>query len=85
MSNNVGWITEKLPRIIGEEITITSPDKFDIISGEPDVGFIVYDDDGTIGICSQFTRDESGNPSYKIKTTSLNTEIDIQNILSKNY
>ena len=85
MSNNVGWITEKLPRTIGEEITITSPDKFNIISGEPDVGFIVYDDDGTIGICSQFTRDESGNPSYKIKITSLNTEIDIQNILSKNY
>ena len=85
MNNNVGWITEKLPRTIGEEITITSPDKFNILSGEPAVGPIVYHDDATIGLCSPFTTAESGNPSYKIKTTSLNTEIDIRNILSKNY
>lgn len=85
MSNNVGWITEKLPRNIGEEITITTPDKFNIISGEPDKGFIVYDDDGTMGVCSEFTRDETGEPTYKIKTVSLNTEIDIVNILSQSY
>lgn len=85
MSNNVGWITEKLPRTIGAEVTVTDPSKFDKISGEADIGFIVYDDDGTMGVCSEFTRDEEGNPSYKIKVTSLNTEIDIMNILNKSY
>lgn len=85
MSNNVGWITQKLPRTIGEEVTITDPSSFNRISGEADVGFIVYDDDGTMGVCSEFTRNETGEPTYKIKVVSLNTEIDIQNILSQSY
>ena len=57
MSNNIGWITRKLSRTIGDEITITSPDEVNTISGELDVGYIVYDDDGTMGVCSEFTRD----------------------------
>ena len=85
MSNNIGWITRKLSRTIGDEITITSPDEVNTISGELDVGYIVYDDDGTMGVCSEFTRDDSGNPTFKIKTTSLNTEIDIETILGKSY
>lgn len=85
MSNNVGWINEKLPRKVGVETTITDPSIIDKISGSLDLGFIVYDDDGTMGVCSEFTRDETGEPTYKIKTVSLNTEIDIVAILRKSY
>lgn len=85
MSNNIGMMSGKLSRTIGELITITDPSLFNAISGELDIGCIVYDDDGTMGICTIFERDSDGNPTYKIRTTSLNTEIDIQTILKAKY
>lgn len=85
MSNNVGMTVVKLPRTIGETITVTNGDVFDRISGEVDIGFIAYDDDGTMGVCTKFDRDEAGNPTYELKTVSKDTEIDIQTILNKRY
>lgn len=85
MINNIGTISTTLPRTIGNTITVTDASTITIVSGFIDVGFIVFDNDGTIAICTSFTRDAQDNPVYVFKTQSLNTEIDIQNILSQNY
>lgn len=85
MSNNVGMTSTKLSRTIGETITITDGSTFDRISGEVDVGFIAYDDDGTIGVCTSFERDDTGNPTYVLKTVSKDTDVDIQCLLNQSY
>lgn len=83
--NNIGLIGIKFPRTIGETINITDPSVLDAISGDIDVGFIAFDDDGTMGVCTEFQRDDDGNPTYTFATRTLNTEIDVQHILSQEY
>lgn len=85
MSNNIGVISTLLPRVIGGTLNITDPSVLNAVSGEVDVGFIVFDNNGTMGVCTAFTRDDSGLPTYTFRTASLNTEIDVQNILSQEY
>ena len=87
MSNNVGVIGSptKLPRIIGETLRITDPSVLNAVTGEVDLGFIAFDTDGTMGVCTAFSRDENDSPIYTFRTTSLNTEIDIQNLLLSSY
>ena len=85
--NNIGLInsTVKFSRTIGQTINVTNPSLINSISGSMDVGFIAFDVDGTMAVCTSFTRDQQDNPIYTFKTTSLNTEIDITNILSQSY
>lgn len=88
MANNVGTTTLTLPRIIGETIDYDTSDEWNsitILNGELNLGCIIFDDDGTMGVCSSFTRDDDGNPIYTIRTMTLNTEIDIQELLSESY
>lgn len=85
MGNNIGTIGILLPRTIGDTITVTTPSSVTIISGYTDVGFIVFDNDGTMGVCTSFTRDANDNPIYVFRTCTLNTEIDIQSILAQSY
>lgn len=88
MSNNIGVTTIKLPRIIGETVDFDTTDEWTsvtMITGQLDLGCIVFDDNGTMGICSGFKRDENNNPIYTIRTSTLNTEIDVQSILSQEY
>ena len=85
MSKNIGVSSTKLPRVIGETLNITDPSVLSAVSGEVDKGFIAFDNDGTMGVCTAFERDDNGNPTYTFRTSSLNTEIDVQNILSKEY
>lgn len=87
MSNNIGVVgsTVKFPRVIGGTLNITDPSVLTAVSGEVDLGFMAFDSDGTMGICTAFTRDQGGNPTYTFRTSSLNTEIDIQSILSQSY
>lgn len=86
MANNIGTIsTTKLSRTIGNSTTITDASQLTAISGFVDVGFMGFDTDGTMGVCTSFTRDQQDNPTYIFRTCSLNTEIDIQNILSQSY
>lgn len=88
MANNIGITTVKLPRTLGETIDFDATDELasiTLITGEMDLGCMIFDGDGTLGICTSFTRDESGNPIYTIETKSLNAEVDVQNILSQNY
>jgi len=87
MSNNIGVLSSptKFPRTIGETLNITDPSVLNAVSGEVDIGFMAFDTDGTLGVCTAFTRDQGGNPTYTFRTSSLNTEIDVQNILSQSY
>ena len=85
MGNNIGTISTTLPRIIGNTITVTNASLITAVSGFVDVGFIVFDNDGTMGVCTSFTRDAQGNPIFIFRTCSLNTEIDIQSILAQSY
>lgn len=88
MSNNIGITTEKLPRVIGQTMDFDTTGEWNsitMISGQLDLGAIIFDEDGTMGVCSGFIRDENNNPIYTIQTTTLNTQIDVQAILEKSY
>ena len=85
MANNIGTINTALSRTIGNTTTITDGTAVTAISGFVDVGFIGFDNNGTLGICTSFTRDDQGNPIYVFRTCSLDTEIDIQTILGEEY
>lgn len=85
MNNNIGTIGTLLSRTIGDTITVTTPSLITVISGYTDVGFIVFDNNGTMGVCTSFTRDVNDNPIYVFRTCTLNTEIDIQSILAQSY
>lgn len=85
MANNIGTISTTLSRTIGETITVTDGSLVTSVSGYVDVGFIAFDNDGTMGVCTSFERDENDEPIYIFRTCTLNTETDVQNILSQNY
>lgn len=88
MSNNIGITAETLPRTIGQTVEFDTTGEWNsitMISGQLDLGAIIFDEDGTMGVCSKFTRDENNNPIYTVRTTTLNTQIDVQAILGKSY
>lgn len=88
MANNIGVTSLKLPRVIGETVDFDISSEWDsvtMITGDLDLGCMIFDNDGTLSICTNFTRDDNNNPIYTLRTSSLNTEIDIQSMLSKNY
>lgn len=88
MANNIGITTESLPRVIGQTMDFDTTGEWSSItmfSGQLDLGAIIFDEKGTMGVCAGFSRDENSNPIYTIRTTTLNTQIDIQSILSQSY
>lgn len=85
MANNIGTVSTTLSRTIGQTTTITDGTAITAVSGFADVGFIAFDNDGTMGVCTSFTRDQQDNPIYVFRTCSLNTEIDIQSMLGQSY
>jgi len=85
MANNVGVTSTSLSRTIGNTTTITDVSTITMLTGYADVGCMLFDSTGTMGVCTSFTRDLQDNPSYVFRTCSLNTEIDIQSILSQSY
>ena len=85
MANNIGTISSNLPRIIGNTMTVTNASLITAVSGYADVGFIAFDNNGTMGVCTSFTRDANDNPTYIFRTCSLDTEIDVHDILSQSY
>ena len=74
-----------LSRTIGQTTTITDAANITAVSGFADVGFIGFDSNGTMGVCTSFTRDQQDNPTYVFRTCTLNTEIDVQAILGQSY
>lgn len=88
MVNNIGTTTETLSRTIGNTISVTDPlntNKISMITGQLDIGVILTDSNGTIGIVISYTTDANNKLVYTIRTTSINTEIDVQEILSESY
>lgn len=88
MVNNIGTTTETLSRTIGDTISVTDPlneGKISMITGQLDIGVIVTDSDGTIGIVISYSTNDNGKLVYTIRTASVNTEIDVQEILSQSY
>lgn len=85
MANNIGTVSKILSRVIGETTTINNIADINAMSGFADVGFIGFDTNGTMGVCISFTRDEQDNPIYLFRTCSLDTQIDVKTILSKDY
>lgn len=88
MVNNTGTTSSTLPRTIGEIMEFDQPlelASIAIISGELGPGFLLFDDNGTMSVCIEVTSDDEGNLNYKFMTTTLDTEIDIQNALSQSY
>ena len=86
MANNIGTIsTTLLSRTIGQTTSITNPALITAVSGFADVGFIGFDSNGTMGVCTSLTRDANDNPTYVFRTCTLNTEIDVQSILGQSY
>lgn len=88
MANNIGVTTLKLPRVIGNTVDFDTTDEWTsvtMVTGELDLGCIIFDEDGTMGVCSAFKRDTNNNPIYTIRTSTLNTQIDIASILSQSY
>ena len=85
MANNIGTIGATLPRTIGTTMTITDGSIITAVSGHADVGFIGFDNDGTMGVCTSFTRNADDSPVYVFRTCSLNTAIDVQDILEQEY
>ena len=88
MVNNIGVTTIKLPRVIGATVQFDTTDEWssvNMITGDLDLGAIIFDEDGTMGVCSAFSRNDEQNPIYTIRTSTINTQIDIQQILSQSY
>lgn len=88
MANNVGITTLALPRTIGSTVDYDTTDEWTsvtMISGDLDLGAIIFDNNGTMGVCSKFSRDTNNNPIYTIRTCTLDTQIDVTNILSQSY
>jgi hypothetical protein len=88
MANNIGITSLKLPRTIGDTVKYDTTDEWTsvtMITGELDLGCIVFDEDGTMGICSEFSRDGNENPIYTIRTSTLNTKIDVTSILKQEF
>lgn len=88
MANNVGITTLALPRTIGSTVDYDTTDEWTsvtMISGDLDLGAIIFDNNGTMGVCSKFSRDINNNPIYTIRTCTLDTQIDVTNILSQSY
>ena len=83
--NNIALISSKLSRTIGNTTDITDTNIISILSGDLDNGCLIFDGDGTVGICTNFVRDQDNNPVYTVRTSSINTEIDIEYLLSQNY
>ena len=64
MSNNIGITTESLPRVIGQTIDFDTTGEWNsitMISGQLDLGAIIFDENGTMGVCSNFSRDDNNN------------------------
>lgn len=86
MYNNVGVISTTLSKTIGTINNIPESVYITVISGEINIGSIVFDDDGTMAVCTEIVGTiGSGEAVYKFKTTVKNAEVDIDYLLTQPY
>jgi len=88
MANNIGTTTQTLSRTLGNETVISDPlneGLISMMSGQLGIGAMIFDGNGTMGICTAFTLNQEQKYDYSFRTSSLNTEIDIQTLLGQSY
>ncbi len=88
MANNIGVTTQTFNRTIGGTTSITDPLNQGLITmmaGQLGVGAMIFDGDGTMGICTAFVLNENQKYDYSFRTSSLNNEVDVQAILGRSY
>lgn len=79
MVNNVGKTTRILNTNLGSTNTFESDNSITIIAGELGLGCLLFDEEGTLGVISNYT----DNTNFIVTTYALS--IDIPTILSISY
>lgn len=80
MVNNIGYTTTKLTQTIGDMTTFGTTDTIatiGTISGNLGIGYILFDDLGTIAVCTSVDNTSFDNPIYSFKTSSVSGEVTI--------
>ena len=80
MVNNVGKTTKTLNINLGGSTIFEPEDNLTIITGEVGLGLLIFDEDGTLGVISAYTDNESD-----FTVTTYAKSIDIETILSLTY
>lgn len=80
MVNNIGKTTKTLNVTLGGTTSFTPSDNLTIMTGVLGTGFLIFDSNGTLGVITAYTDDES---NFIVTTYALS--IDVQNILSQSY
>jgi hypothetical protein len=73
--NNIGTISIDLSTTIGGTTTLSTQAQLaaiTMINGTLVVGCMLFDPDGTIGVCDTITQDQSNNNIYTIRTCAVN-------------
>lgn len=79
MVNNIGKTTQILKTNLGETIKLSSND-IELITGELGTGLLVFDENGTLGVISNFN-----SPEEEFSITTYALSLDIQKILNLSY
>lgn len=86
MKNNIGITSEVLPKTLGETQAFNiNLNNITVTSGELGLGFILFDTDGTMGVCSQIVTDSDGNPTYTFVISALSAQTIIRALLDQSY
>lgn len=87
MKNNSGTTSEVLTKTLGatQDFDKDNVDTITLISGELGLGFILFDKDGTMAICSELDEDDEGNPIYRFVISALSAETLINLLLGQSY
>lgn len=78
MVNNIGYTTKTLSKVIGEInifSTVEDLNSIGTISGNLGLGYIIFDADGTMAVCTNVRIEE--NPIYEFKTSSISGEVTV--------
>ena len=82
MANSIGTSINKFSRTIGNTTSIQNPlnGVITMITGQLDTGALIFDEDGTMASCT-----EVNDTTYYFRTMTLDTQVDIDNILRGQY
>jgi len=80
MVNNIGRTTKTLNTSLGGTTSFTPNDNLTILAGVNGVGLLIFDSDGTLGVVTTYTDNQT---NFTVTTYALS--IDIPSILALSY
>lgn len=80
MVNNIGRTTKTLSTSLGGTTSFTPNDNLTILTGVNGVGLLIFDSDGTLGVVTTYTDNQT---NFTVTTYALS--IDIPSILALSY